>query len=211
MPDDHSGNDESNGADADTGQAVPRTISRPELLVDGSDARFRKLVHGLFALATRHDAVRNGHANYIGLPGIQYTILITIGHLEADGPVTVKMIADHLHVSGSFITVQTGSLARRGLITKTRRADDRRHVSLVLTEEGRQLLDRLAPRQRRVNDVQFDGLSRDEFDNLLDLVERLIESSDQARSLQKYMAETGDRVMSRRDVTEFRRDAGLSR
>lgn len=190
----------SHSVTSDEGHTAPLTVSRPELLVDGSDDEFRKLVHGLFALAARHEAVRNGHADYIGLPGIQYTILIAIGHLEANGPVTVKMIADHLHVSGSFITLETGKLVRDGLITKTRRADDRRHVSLVLTDQGRQLLDRLAPRQRRVNDVQFDGLTRKEFDTLLNLVERLIESSDQARSLQKYLAETEESVMPRKEI-----------
>jgi DNA-binding MarR family transcriptional regulator len=200
MANDHSKNDKTNGTNPNVGHSAPLTISRPELLIDGSDDQFRELVHGLFALTARHEAVRNGHADYIGLPGIQYTILIAIGHLEANGPVTVKMIADHLHVSGSFITLETGKLVRDGLITKTRRADDRRHVSLVLTDEGRQLLDRLAPRQRRVNDVQFDGLTRKEFDTLLDLVERLIESSDQARSLQKYLAETEESVMPRKEI-----------
>ncbi len=190
MIDDHSADDATSGTPEGAENAAPLTVSRPELLIDGSDARFRDLVHGLFALAARHEGVRNGHADFIGLPGIQYTILITIGHLVADGPVTVKMIADHLHVSGSFITQETGKLARRGLITKTRRADDRRHASLVLTSDGQQLLARLAPRQRRANDIQFAGLTRAEFDVLLDLVERLIESSEQARSLQKYLTET---------------------
>lgn len=199
MEEDHSTDEATSNTTESAGHAVPLTVSRPELLVDGSDAQFRELVHGLFALAARHEAVRDGHAAFIGLPGIQYTILIAIGHLEADGAVTVKMIADHLHVSGSFITLETGKLVRRGLITKTRRADDRRHVSLVLTSEGQRLLDRLAPRQRRVNDVQFAGLTRKEFGVLLNLVERLIETSEQARSLQKYFAETEASARRRRN------------
>ena len=199
MEEDHSTDDTTSNTTESAGHAVPLTVSRPELLVDGSDAQFRELVHGLFALAARHEAVRDGHAAFIGLPGIQYTILIAIGHLEADDAVTVKMIADHLHVSGSFITLETGKLVRRGLITKTRRADDRRHVSLVLTSQGQLLLGRLAPRQRRVNDVQFAGITRKEFGVLLNLVERLIETSEQARSLQKYLAETDARPRRRRN------------
>lgn len=53
------------------GSPVPLTIGRPELLVDGSDVKFRELVHDLLALGARHEAVRNGHASYIGLSGAQ--------------------------------------------------------------------------------------------------------------------------------------------
>src|SRR5262249_36151088 len=73
---------------------APLTISRPELLINGSDRHFRRLVHGLFGFLARHEAVRSGHAARIGLVGIEYTVLISIRHLavtEAD--VSVNRVA----------------------------------------------------------------------------------------------------------------------
>jgi hypothetical protein len=47
------------------------TISRPEMLVDGSDQQFRRLVHSLFGFFARHQSIREGHAAVIGLAGIE--------------------------------------------------------------------------------------------------------------------------------------------
>src|ERR1700677_4529378 len=79
--------------------ALPLTVSRRELLDDGTDRDFRRMVHNIFAFTARHEAIRDGHARQIGLAGIEYTILISIGHLGLDGDVNVnvKAVADHLH------------------------------------------------------------------------------------------------------------------
>src|ERR1043166_1533407 len=93
---------------------APLTVSRPELLDRGSDAEFRKFVHGLLAFASRLETVRAGFARLVGLTPIQYTILISVAHLEAAGDVSVNMLADHLQLSGAFITIETGKLLRQG-------------------------------------------------------------------------------------------------
>ncbi len=94
------------------------TVSRPELLTNGSDRQFRSFVHGMLAFAARLEGVRSRFAAQLGLTGIQYTILISIRHLQGDGEVTVGAVADHLHLSGAFVTIETGKLLRMGLITK---------------------------------------------------------------------------------------------
>jgi MarR family protein len=109
--------------------SLPLTISRPELLPDGTDRDFRRLVHNIFAFMARHDAIRDGHARHIGLAGIEYTILISIGHLGLDGNVNVKTVADHLRMSGAFITAVTSKLQSRGLVEKTPDHGDRRRIS----------------------------------------------------------------------------------
>jgi MarR family transcriptional regulator, organic hydroperoxide resistance regulator len=171
-------------------QRAALTTSRPELLVNGSDQQFRRLVHSLFGFLARHQTVREGHAAVIGLPGIEYTTLIAIRHLAAQGDVHVKTVADHLHLSGAFVTTVTNKLESKGLIEKAAHQSDRRRLSLTVTSRGGELLERLAPRQMQVNDVQFGCLSAREFQLLLDVVQRLIESSDRAIALQRYLAET---------------------
>lgn len=172
------------------------TISRPELLVDGSDAQFRRLVHSLFGFLVRHQTLREGHAAVIGLAGIEYTTLISIRHLSAQGDVHVRAVADHLHLSGAFVTTVTNKLETKGLITKTSHPDDRRRISLVVTAHGAELLERLAPTQQQVNDVQFGTLNAKEFHQLLDMVQRLVDSSDRAIALQRYLAEAKVKSLS---------------
>ncbi len=169
---------------------LPLTVSRSELLDDGSDRAFRSLVHGLFGFLARHEAVRAGHGRRIGLMGIEYTVLISIGHLAAhEGDVSVNRVAEHLYLSGAFVTLVTNKLLQRRLILKTPDPNDRRRVRLEISEEGWARLAELAPFQRQVNDIQFDCLSASEFKLLASMVERLIESSNRALRLQAYFEE----------------------
>jgi DNA-binding MarR family transcriptional regulator len=165
---------------------LPLTVTRPELLNDGTDRDFRKLVHNIFAFMARHETIRDGHARQIGLAGVEYTILISIGHLGLEGDVNVKTIADHLHMSGAFVTTVTSKLQTLGLIEKTQDSVDRRRISLAITEKGKALLRKLAPYQSEINDVEFASLSREDFQLASRILEELIASSDKAVALQRY-------------------------
>jgi DNA-binding MarR family transcriptional regulator len=169
---------------------TPLTISRPELLANGSDKEFRELVHNLFGFLARHERIRAGHARVIGLAGIEYTVLIAIAHLAADGDVNVKTVADHLHLSGAFITTTTRRLLQMGLIHKTTDPADRRRVTMTVSGKGRQALETLAPTQRRINDVEFACLSREDFRRLNELMKELIKCGDHAVALQTYLEKT---------------------
>ncbi len=163
------------------------TVSRPELLTDGTDRQFRALVHGLFSFLASHEEIRAGHARHIGLAGVEYTVLISIAHLALDGDVGVSAVAAHLRLTGAFITTVVQRLQALGLVGKRTDPKDRRRVVLSVTGEGRARLERLAPVQRQVNDVEFGCLSRAEFASLADMVERLIASGEQAVALQRYL------------------------
>jgi DNA-binding MarR family transcriptional regulator len=168
-------------------QRLPLTTSRPELLVGGRDREFRHLIHALFGFAAHHERIRAGHAKVIGLAGIEYTVLISIAHLSQDGDVNVTAVADHLYLSGAFITAVTGKLMRLGLIDKKAVAADRRRVTLTVSAQGRAALEKLAPMQRKVNDAEFGSLTRAEFQMLTGIVDRLIESGARAVALQNYL------------------------
>src|SRR3569833_1171430 len=112
---------------------MPLTVSRPELIINGSDRDFRELVHNLFGFFALHERLRSGHGKYIGLGGVEYTVLISIGHLARDGDVAVKPVAAHLHLSGAFITATTHRLLKMGYIHKTVDTADRRRVSLTVS------------------------------------------------------------------------------
>lgn len=166
---------------------TPLTISRPERLANGSNKEFRELVHNRFGYLARHERIRSGYAKVIGLAGIEYTVLIAIAHLAMEGADNVKTVADHLHLSGAFITSTTRRLLQLGLVHKTIDAADRRRVTLTVSGKGRAALEKLAPVQRRINDAEFACLTREEFRLLNDLMKRLIACGDRAVALQTYL------------------------
>jgi len=166
------------------------TVGREELLVDGSDELFRTLVHNLFAFLNRHEAIRSGHAKYIGLAGIEYSILISISRLQNNQDVSIKAVGDHLHVTGAFVTRVVHKLVELGLVHKEVSPADKRRVSLTVTADGMRKLNELSPIQRKVNDVEFASLTRGEFVALAGIVERLVADSSNAVALQSYLEET---------------------
>ena len=76
---------------------------------------------------------------------MQYTILQNIWHLGAGGQVGVSDIAEHLRLSGSFITVETNKLQALGLVDKKQASSDKRHLTLRATKTAEKLLNNLVP------------------------------------------------------------------
>ena len=74
-----------------------------------------------------------------------------------------------------------------GRVEKTTDAVDRRRTVLTVSARGRDSLAELAPYQRQVNDVEFGALSADDFRELSRIVAALVDSSEQAVNLQRYL------------------------
>jgi MarR family transcriptional regulator, organic hydroperoxide resistance regulator len=156
------------------------TVTHPSCLIDGSDAEFRHLVNGLLPFAARLLSIRDGFGSMVGLTGVQYSLIRSIAHLSARDEVTVNQLAEHLHLSGAFVTVETNKLKKLGLIDKKAHPDDRRKMRLTMTAAGNRLLNELLPTQQRINDVLFEGVTRSEFKMLCSVVDRLVVNGDQA-------------------------------
>src|SRR3989454_23687 len=112
--------------------APPRTISRPALLVDGSDGEFRGLIHDLIAYGHRLDACRDAFAAIVGISGVQYEILMLVS--RADG-LSIRQVAERLHRSGAFITISPKKLAvadLKGFLERYRKV----HVPAVTSWPG---------------------------------------------------------------------------
>jgi DNA-binding MarR family transcriptional regulator len=157
----------------------PITTTRPELMSDGTGERFRQLVNDLFTIAVRMDAVRRRFSSLIGVTSPQYLILVTVAQLESatTGGATVRAVAEHTHVSGAFVTAETGKLARLGLLAKRPNPRDGRSVLVTLTPKGRRALDAALPHIRAVNDVFFGKLSAEELMRLSAIAARIVEAS----------------------------------
>jgi DNA-binding MarR family transcriptional regulator len=157
------------------------TISRPELIEDGSDAAFRQLVQDMLSLSVRLQAIRDKFGAIAGISGPQYSMMIAIAHLGRDGdPVTVGGLGEHLHVSGTFVTAESKKLERAGLVQKSVNPADRRSVVLSLTARGDGLMDSIRDIVRAANDTIFRGVSRDDFPGLRRITAEMVVALDDA-------------------------------
>jgi len=156
---------------------TPATVSRRALLVKGSDAEFRSLIHDLIAYGHRLDACRDAFARIAGISGVQYEILMLVS--RADG-LSIGEVASRLHRSGAFITIEANRMAAAGIIDKVADPADGRKVLLRMNGKSYVLLERLAPYQRRVNDVLFEGIDAAQFRRLRGLARDLVASGDRA-------------------------------
>lgn len=173
----------------DASHRPPVTTARPELTGDGTGERFRQLVSDLLTISVRMDAVRARFAGLVGVTPPQYTILVTIAQMEsALGGATVRAVADHMHVSGAFVTAETGKLAIKGLIAKRPNPSDGRSVLLTLAPRGRKALDAALPHIRAVNDVFFGKLDAEEFERLAAAAARIVEASPAAVLLARSLS-----------------------
>lgn len=171
---------------------MPLTASRAALLVEGSDLEFRDLVHDMLAFAAAIQEVRNRLGALIGLSGTQYTILTTIARLADRTPeLGVNTLAEHLHLSGAFVTIEVNKLVAAGLVTKATNPEDRRRVVLAVTEEAERRLADMTAVQVPANDTLFEPLSAHEFKQLRGIIAKLAGTGDRTLRLIDYLAPGG--------------------
>ena len=90
--------------DAAAAEALPLSVTRPEILIDGSDREFRRLIHRMLIGQARLAAVRECIAGRIGVSGTQYTMLMSVLHLQGTAGVSITALADYLEVTGPHVT-----------------------------------------------------------------------------------------------------------
>ena len=162
---------------------LPLTAGRRELLRDGDDEQFRRMVHDLLAFSGKLQEIRERMGGFIGLSGPAYTILISIAHLSARSEAGVTAVARHLSLSQPYVTAEVNKLVAAGLVHKAASDRDGRSVSLTVTADAVALLSDLAPRQRAINDRLFAHLGVASFDLLAGIASRLVHDADRALEL----------------------------
>lgn len=167
----------------------PLTVSRPPLLVRGSDAQFRQLIHDLIAYGHRLDACRDAFAAVVGISGVQYEILMLVS--RTDG-LSVGEVAARLHRSGAFITIEANKLVQRGLLDKASDPADGRKVLLKMNAKSEQLVERLSPYQRKINDVLFECLDARRFTQLRGLASDLVACGDRAVAMLELLLQEAE-------------------
>jgi DNA-binding MarR family transcriptional regulator len=144
-------------------EALPLSVTRPEILIDGSDREFRRLIHRMLIGQARLAAVRECIAERIGVNGTQYTLLMSVLHLQGAAGVSIGALADYLEVTGPHVTGIVGKLVAGGFVRKAVNPKDRRGVLVKLTPAGRKKLLQAFVFISAVNDRLFEGVGREEY------------------------------------------------
>ena len=103
----------------------------------------------------------------------QFNILY---HLDQEQGLSINELSHHLFCDKSNTTRLVERMKQDGLVTRERDTEDRRYVSVRLTEEGAQLSEEaLATHQRSISE-RFDTLSETDQAELNQLLARLRDS-----------------------------------
>jgi MarR family 2-MHQ and catechol resistance regulon transcriptional repressor len=105
-----------------------------------------------------------------GLTPSQLGVLEALLHL---GPLGQRTLGAKLLSSGGNITTVVDNLERHGLVRRERRDDDRRHVTVHLTPEGRRLISKVFPAHVREIVAAFSALTAAEQETLGRLAKKL--------------------------------------
>ena len=172
---------QSDGAYAQQGSyRPPLSVTRPEILRDGSDSAFRELIWGLLVVAKRLQKYPEIFGRRIGISSAQYTVLIAAAHIQGEDGIGIRALADYMHLPAPHITTTVGRLVDAGLLAKRQNPADGRGVLISMTRAGDAALRELAPFQQQINDVLFGGLSRREFEAFTGMIDAFLVNSERA-------------------------------
>ena len=143
----------------------------PRWLNDAEMAAWLPLVHVVMLLPQALDKQLREDA---GIGHVYYQILAML----SDAPerqLRMSVLARRTGTSLSRASHAVGTLEERGWVARCPSADDRRGQVARLTDEGRQLLERIAPGHvAEVRRLVFDSLGEGDVENLRRLMEKLL-------------------------------------
>lgn len=132
--------------------------------IPAEDSKLRMFVADMYAAMSLLRLLRQEIASVLSLSSAAYSVLLGVWYLERGSDLTVRAIADHLHVAAPHVTAEVARLVEKGLLEKRPDTIDRRAVRVALTEPARALLGPLAPMLREVNASLLAGVSRHELE-----------------------------------------------
>lgn len=127
---------------------------------------FIKLTRATDSLLSRL-AHRNTHP---GLSASQFGVLEALYHL---GPLCQSVLGEKLLKTGGNITMVIDNLEKSGLVRRERSTEDRRFITVSLTEAGRELIERIFPGHVQAISEEMSVLTAEEQRELGELCRKL--------------------------------------
>lgn len=161
-------------------------VAKPE---QGSiNFHLHTLASSLFKGATSYYVSRFG----VGLPEMRI-----LSNLGREGPLAAHRLVALTAMNKAIVSRVLATLARRMYISPTAPLVDPRRRIWQLTESGQELVDRLRPVWRQREAIIQSGLSAREQEQLVNMLKRLFEASEQLREQEaKALAASRTRAKS---------------
>jgi MarR family transcriptional regulator, organic hydroperoxide resistance regulator len=160
--------------------SAPLTVSHRDLLAGGEDVAFRRSLYLMVLAFSRLATCREAFGRALGLTGSQFAVLIGTAYQQGAEGVSVRALADHIQLASTHVTTEVGRLIAKGLLTKAVNRRDRRGVLIRLSPRGEAAVREVAPFVRRVNDLLFAGVSRQEFAAVSEFLTRFAANTEDA-------------------------------
>jgi MarR family transcriptional regulator, organic hydroperoxide resistance regulator len=183
----------------------PLTVSHRDLLAAGEDVAFRRSLYLMVVSFSRLATCREAFGRALGLTGSQFAVLIGTAYQQGEEGVSVRALADHIQLAATHVTTEVGRLIAKGLLTKAVNGRDRRGVLIRLSPRGEAAVREVAPFVRRVNDLLFAGVSRQEFAAVAGFLTRFAANTEDALDeLRRTARRSNDAGASERGATRER-------
>ncbi|MGZ5779017.1 MAG: MarR family winged helix-turn-helix transcriptional regulator [Croceibacterium sp.] len=158
----------------------PTTITLPPMLKSGGDVAFRETLYLMALTFGRLHTCREAFGRALGLTASQFIVLIGTAYRQGSEGVSIRALADHTQLAATHVTTEVGRLIDKGLLTKQASTLDRRSVLVRLSPKGEDAIRTVNPLLRRVNDLLFAGVSREDFATLSSFLEKFVLNSEYA-------------------------------
>jgi len=129
-----------------------------EIPTDQNEETVRDFIWNVASIHTYLDDIHQIWANLLGVTEPQWLILMAIDELDSGNGVPGTQISAKVHIHPAFVTTQTQSLAKAGLVTRIPSTTDARFVMMSLTDKAREDIAKLSTQRRALNDFIFGGL-----------------------------------------------------
>jgi MarR family transcriptional regulator, organic hydroperoxide resistance regulator len=183
----------------------PLTVGYRDLLAAGDDVAFRRSLYLMVVSFSRLATCREAFGRALGLTGSQFAVLIGTAYQQGEEGVSVRALADHIQLAATHVTTEVGRLIAKGLLTKAVNGRDRRGVLIRLSPSGEAAVREVAPFVRRVNDLLFAGVSRQEFAAVAGFLTRFAANTEDALDeLRRTARRSADGGASERAATRER-------
>ncbi len=106
----------------------------------------------------------------VDLTPSQFGVLEALYHV---GPLCLSDLAHKILKTSGNLTMVVGNLQKRGLVTRTRSASDKRYYQITITEKGRKLMGQVFPKHLERLVAVMSALSSSEQQTLAELAKKL--------------------------------------
>jgi DNA-binding MarR family transcriptional regulator len=154
--------------DLPTHEALEAFVSRyPGIDVDAIEA-FLLLIRASYNTTTTFDVC----FSHYGLSEGRFGVMMLL-RTSSDGMLAPSELADRLNVTRGTITGLLDGLERAGLVVRQAHTEDRRMLTICLTQQGRELLERVVPEHFQRIMQAMSVLSHEERTQLVGMLRKI--------------------------------------